>query len=124
MDTKNVIELILHNRSHGKRHNLVVVAEGIGGSDALAKEIERVLGIEARATVLGHLQRGGTPTAIDRMHASMMGYMAVKAIYEGHVNKAVVYKKGVHKLIDLEEAVNAKREFSQEMIEVTRMLAI
>ena len=124
VDVSTVIEQILHNRAHGKRHNLIVVAEGVGGSDSLAKEIERVLGIEARSTVLGHLQRGGTPTAVDRMHATMMGYKAVMAIHEGHLNKAVVFRNGSHELMDLEEALSAKQEFSNEMLEITRALAI
>ena len=122
--TEDVIESILRNRAKGKRHNLVVVAEGVGGSDALAKEIEKVLGIEARATVLGHLQRGGTPTAVDRKHATVMGYMAVKAINEGNINKAVVYKKGEYELMDLTEAIEAKRKFDSDLLEVTKLLAI
>jgi len=85
IDTNSVIEQILKNRAQGKRHNLVVVAEGVGGVDTLAEEIERILGIETRSTVLGHMQRGGMPTALDRMHASIMSFMAVKAIKEGIV---------------------------------------
>ena len=124
LEIKSVIEQILHNRAKGKRHNLVVVAEGVGGSDALAKEIERVLGIEARATVLGHLQRGGGPTVMDRWHATMMGHLAVKAIVEGETKKVVVFKNGRHELMDLEEALQAKREYSNDMYEVTKLLAI
>jgi 6-phosphofructokinase 1 len=122
--TEEVIERILRNRAQGKRHNLVVVAEGVGGSDKLAKEIERLLGIEARATILGHLQRGGMPTAVDRMHATMMGYKAVMAINDGTVNKAVVFKNGIHELMDLDEALHSEREFPTEMLDVTRVLAI
>jgi len=124
LDTNAVIERILYNRAQGKKHNLIVVAEGIGGSDVLAKEIERVLGIESRATVLGHLQRGGTPTALDRMHASLMGYMAVKAIKDGESNKVVVYTNGEHQLLDLKDALVAKKEYSPEMYDITKILAI
>ena len=124
IDTNSVIEQILKNRAKGKRHNLVVVAEGVGGSDLLATEIERVLGIETRSTVLGHLQRGGMPTALDRMHGSIMGYMAVKAIRDGDVNKAVVYRDGKHVLVDIEEAINAKKEYSSDMYDITKILAI
>ena len=124
VDTNSVIETILQNRAQGKRHNLVVVAEGVGGAGKLAKEIERVLGIESRATVLGHMQRGGPPTAVDRMHASVMGYMAVKAIMDGDVNKVVVYKNGRHSLMDLAEALSAKREYDSEMYDITKILAI
>jgi 6-phosphofructokinase 1 len=100
------------------------VAEGIGGSDNLAKELEKVLGIEARATILGHLQRGGTPTAIDRMHATVMGNMAVEAIKNGETNKAVIFRNGKHEIIPLDEAVTAKREYDPKMYEITKILAI
>ncbi|MCL2840075.1 MAG: 6-phosphofructokinase [Defluviitaleaceae bacterium] len=124
MDEDSVIAQILSNRAEGKRHNLIVVAEGVGGSDALAKKIEKTLGIEARATILGHLQRGGIPTALDRMHATVMGYMAAKAIQEGDVNKAVVYRNGRHALIDLAEAIDAKEIYNPELYEITKILAI
>jgi len=124
IDTTSVIEQILKNRAQGKRHNLIVVAEGVGGVDTLAKEIERILGIESRSTVLGHMQRGGSPTAVDRMHASIMGYMAVNAIKEGNANKAVVFKDGRHVLMDLAEALSVKKEYSSEMYEITKILAI
>ena len=122
--TEEVIEQILRNRAKGKKHNLVVVAEGVGGSDEIAKDIGRILNIEARSTVLGHLQRGGTPTALDRMHATMMGYLAVQAIHNGDVNKVVVYRNGKHELIELNEALNAKKSYSPDLYGVIKMLAI
>ena len=64
IDSKEVIQQILANRSTGKRHNLIVVAEGVGGTQKLAKDIQEITGIQTRATILGHLQRGGSPTAI------------------------------------------------------------
>jgi len=124
VNTSSVIEQILNNRAQGKRHNLVVVAEGVGGSDALAKEIERVLGIEARATILGHLQRGGIPTALDRMHGTVMGHIAATAAKDGIVNKAIVYRHGRHELIDLAEALSAKKEYNPELYDITKILAI
>jgi 6-phosphofructokinase 1 len=124
MDTEAVIRQIMHNRSKGKRHNLVVVAEGVGGSVNLAKEIEKIIGIESRATILGHLQRGGTPTAMDRMQGSQMGYMAVEAIKNNELNKAVVYREGHHALMDLNEAIACKKEISPDMYEMIKTLAI
>jgi 6-phosphofructokinase 1 len=124
VDTQTVIEEILNNRAKGKRHNLIVVAEGVGYSVNLSKEIERVLGIEARGTILGHLQRGGTPTAVDRMHATVMGNMAVEAIKNNNVNKAVIFRSGKHELIDLTEALEAKREYNNKMYELTKILAV
>lgn len=124
IDAGCVIEQILKNRARGKRHNLIIVAEGIGKVGSLAQEIERVLGIETRSTVLGHMQRGGTPSAVDRMHGSVMGYMAVRALMENNGNVAVVYKNGKHELMPLEDALAAKKEHSMEMYDITKILAI
>jgi len=124
IDTKAVMEQIVENRSAGRRHHLIVVAEGIGGSGKMAKEIEKVLEIETRATVLGHMQRGGTPTAIDRMHASVMGHMAVNAIKDGNFNNVIVYRDGKHSLMELDKALAMKKEYSPEMYEITKILAI
>ena len=124
VDHKAVMEQIMTNRSKGRRHHLIVVAEGVGGGDGLAKEIEKVLDIETRATVLGHMQRGGTPSALDRMHASIMGYMAVKAIKEDDVNKVVVYRGGEHRMIDLEEALQMHKTYDPETYNITKILAI
>jgi 6-phosphofructokinase 1 len=124
IDTKIIIQQILESRARGKRHNLIVVAEGIGNSYQLAAEIERILDIEARATVLGHLQRGGTPSALDRMQATLMGHLAVSAIYDGRVNKAVIYRDGRHKLVPLSDAIQAKRTYDPTMYEIIKKLAI
>lgn len=124
VETQIVMEQLMKNRSKGKRHHLIVVAEGVGGSESLAKEIERVLDIETRATVLGHMQRGGTPSAMDRMHGSVMGYMAIKAIQEDNVNKVVVYKNGKHDMLALDEALTMRKEYNPEMYEITKILSI
>jgi 6-phosphofructokinase 1 len=124
MDAEMVLQEIRKNRSRGKHHNLIVVAEGVGGSVNLAKEIDKEEGIESRATILGHLQRGGMPTALDRMHASKMGFLAVNAIKNGEANKAVVFRGGSHMLIDLNEALACKKETNPEMYEIIKILAI
>jgi 6-phosphofructokinase 1 len=122
-ETSRVIEQIMLNRAKGKRHNLVVVAEGVGGSQELAKEISK-LGIQARATILGHLQRGGMPTALDRMHGSMMGYLAVAAVKHGETNKAVVYRAGRHILMDLDEALSCEKEPRPNVPDMYGMLKV
>lgn len=119
-----VIKQILENRAKGKTHNLVIVAEGIGGSQELAKKIEEVTGIQTRATILGHLQRGGTPTAIDKMHGSMMGYKAVEALLKGKKNRVMVYIGGKYDDLDLDEALACKREYDNSLYEITKILAI
>ncbi len=124
IDTDAVIKQILENRCQGKNHNLIVVAEGIGGSQELAKKIEEVTGIQTRATILGHLQRGGIPTAVDRMHASMMGYYSVKEIVNGKKNRIMVYRDGKYLDLDLNEALEYKRKYDNELYEITKILSI
>lgn len=124
IDSKEVIQQILANRSIGKRHNLIVVAEGVGGTQKLAKDIQEITGIQTRATILGHLQRGGSPTAIDRMHASMMGYYAVKALLDGRENIVIAYNKGQYEVLDLFEAMEMKKSLDKEIYDVVKILSI
>ena len=124
VNTETVIRQIIENRAKGKTHNLIVVAEGVGGSVKLAKEIQEVTGIESRATILGHLQRGGAPTALDRMHASMMGFTAVEAVLAGERNRVVVFRGGQHYTMDIEEALNCERTYDNKMYEMIKILAI
>ncbi|MCQ4936798.1 MULTISPECIES: 6-phosphofructokinase [Anaerotignum] len=124
IDSQKVIQQILENRSIGKRHNLIVVAEGVGGTQKLAKDIQDITGIQTRATILGHLQRGGSPTAIDRMHASMMGYHAVKTILDGKENQVICFNKGKYEIIDLEESLGMEKTLDQDIYNVIKILAI
>lgn len=124
IDSQKVIQQILTNRSVGKLHNLIVVAEGVGGTQQLASDIQEITGIQTRATILGHLQRGGSPTAVDRMHASMMGYHAVKAIMEGQQNRVVSYNNGRYEVIDMKESLKMEKNLDQEMYKVIKILAI
>ena len=124
VNSEMVIKQILENRSHGKNHNLVVVAEGIGNSQELAEKIESVTGIQTRATILGHLQRGGIPTAIDRLHGSVMGFKAVEAILEGKQNRVMVYRNGKYLDLDLDEALEYKRDYDNSLYEMIKILAI
>ena len=101
-----------------------IVAEGVGGTQKLAKDIQELTGIQTRATILGHLQRGGSPTATDRMHASMMGYHAVKAILEGKQNVAIAYNSGKYEVLDLFESMEMKKTLDQEIYDVIKILAI
>ncbi len=100
------------------------MAEGVGGTQKLAKDIQEITGIQTRATILGHLQRGGSPTAIDRMHASMMGYHAVKALLEGRENIVIAYNKGQYEVLDLFEALDMKKSLDKEIYDVVKILSI
>jgi 6-phosphofructokinase 1 len=122
-DENALIEQILENRARGKWHNLVIVAEGVGHSTELAKRIEEITGIETRTTILGYLQRGGAPTAIDRMHASVMGYTAIEMFLADEKNKVIIYKDGQYKGIDIDEAIEVTREFDMKYYDICKKLA-
>ncbi len=124
VDMDMLIQQIFANRSKGKNHNLIIVAEGIGNTSKMAKEIEKITGIETRATILGHLQRGGSPTAIDRMHASMMGYMAIDVLVKNKKNRVISYVNGKYEDLDINEALNMKKNFDKKMYDIIKILAI
>ncbi len=113
---------IIKNRKRGKTHNLIIVSEGIGGSEEIAKEIEKRTGIPSRATILGHLQRGGSPTALDRMHGSMMGAYAVDLLCDGKSNRVVAYKNGEYVDYDIDEALAMQKDISTKKSEVSKLL--
>ena len=110
-----VIEKIERTRALGKKHFIVMVAEGVGGVDEMAKKIEAVTGIETRGTILGHVQRGGAPTVRDRVIASQMGFEAVNLLKEGIGNRVVAYKLGKIVNYDIYEALNMHKPFDEYM---------
>ncbi len=120
----DVLRPILESKQRGKRHSIVIVAEGIGGAMEMAKEIEEKTGIESRATILGHVQRGGSPTVRDRVVASEMGARAVELLLQGKQNRIVCMRDNKVVDVDIEEGLNMKKEISQEMIELAKKLAI
>ena len=111
-DVENVIKKIELTRKNGKEHFIVVVAEGIEKSvSQIAKEIEEATGVESRATVLGHVQRGGNPTVRDRVMASYMGNAAVELLNKGVGNRVICYDKGEILNRDIYEALQMKKPF-------------
>lgn len=121
---KDIINKILMTQQSGKKHFIVVVAEGVGNVDGLAKQIEERTGIETRATVLGHVQRGGSPTVRDREMASCMGNYAVNLLSQGIGNRVVSYRDG--KLVDYDifEALNMTKEFNLEKYNLSSTISI
>ncbi len=117
-----LIEQIKKNRKSGMTHQIIINAEGIGHSYGLAKEIEKATGIETRATILGHLQRGGSPTARDRVAASVMGAYAVDMIDQGKQNRLIGYKNGHVYDIDIEEAFEMQKDIDEYEYEVAGIL--
>ena len=93
-DEQALVNHIIEGRKKGKQHHIIINAEGIGHSTSMAKRIEAATGIETRATILGHMQRGGSPTCKDRVYASTMGALAVDLLCEGKTNRVVGYDHG------------------------------
>ena len=118
-----LIDRIIENRKRGKKHNIIINAEGIGHSGSMARRIEAATGIETRATILGHMQRGGTPTCKDRVYASIMGARAAELLCEGKSNRLVAYKHGEFVDFDIQEALQMKKDISEEQFEIAKMLA-
>ena len=104
-DEQALVNNIIDNRKKGKKHHIIINAEGIGHSASMAKRIEAATGVETRATILGYMQRGGRPTARDRMMASMMGAYAVDLLCEGKSNRVVGTKDGKLMDMDIDEAL-------------------
>lgn len=121
---KDVIDRMLTTQKTGKKHFIIIVAEGVGGVNDLAKEIEKRTGIEARATVLGHVQRGGSPTLRDRVVASQMGYRAVEILEEGQGNRVVVMRDNKIVDFDITEALNMKRVFNKKLYDIALSISI
>lgn len=121
---EDVIDKILSTKKTGKKHFIVVVAEGVGGVEEIAKKIEAETGVEARATILGHVQRGGNPTVRDRVMATEMGYAAVKLLKDGIGNRVIGWKKGEIVNYDIYEALNMKKPFDDEMYEIAHTTSI
>ncbi len=110
-----IIRVIMENRARGKNHNIVIVAEGVGNSQELTKRVHEVTGIDSRCTILGHIQRGGSPTALDIKHASMMGYLAVEALAKGETNRVIAVQKGAYVDIDIDEGLAMKKTPSMDI---------
>ena len=117
-----LINRIIDNRKRGKRHHIIINAEGIGHSASMAKRIEAATGIETRATILGYMQRGGAPTCKDRVYASIMGAKAVELLEEGKTNRVVAYKHGEFLDFDIQEALNMKKDIPKDQYEISKLL--
>ena len=123
-DEKALIKDILENKKRGKKNYIIINAEGVGDSINMAKRIEAATGIETRATILGHMQRGGSPTCKDRVYASTMGAMAVDLLCQGKTNRVVGYKNGQFIDFDIEEALAMKKTIPAYQYDVAKTLAL
>ncbi len=112
---EDILSKIKDSQAAGKTHFIVIVAEGIGNSEEIAARIEEDTGIITRATVLGHVQRGGSPTADDRVNATKIGHYAVELIANGYSNKVCGIQKGELVNYDVQEALKIKKAFPMDL---------
>lgn len=118
-----IIEHIRQTRKIGKKHHIIINAEGIGDSNEMAKRIEASTGMETRAAILGHMQRGGSPTCKDRVYATIMGAYAVDLLCQGKSDRVVAYSHGEYVDYAIDEALAMKKDIDEYQYQVSRMMA-
>ena len=121
-DEQVVVDAIIDSRKRGKKHHIIINAEGIGHSTSMAKRLEAATGIETRATILGYMQRGGAPSCKDRYFASIMGSMAIQLLLEGKTNRLVCYQHGDFCDVDIMEGLAMTKLFPEEQFCLTKTL--
>lgn len=121
-DEQALVNHIIEGKKKGKKHHIIVNAEGIGHSASMAKRIEAATGIETRATILGHMQRGGSPTCKDRVYASTMGALAVDLLCKGASNRVVGYRHGEFIDFDVDEALAMTKGIDEYQFEICNSL--
>lgn len=121
---KDILDKIEFTKSTGKKHYIIVVAEGVGHSEEITKAIQKETGIESRCTILGHVQRGGTPSARDRSLASCMGYEAVQLLLSGQGNRVIGSIKNEIVNFDIFEALNMEKPFEYHTYEIANTISI
>jgi 6-phosphofructokinase 1 len=124
VDYEAIAERLHRSRARGKRHSLVVVAEGAGGAAPVADALRRLTGYEVRVTILGHLQRGGPPSAVDRILGGRLGTHAVRALAEGRSGIMVGMDAGRPVEVPLEQVAAGQRRPDLELARLAEVLAI
>ena len=123
-DEQKLVNSIILNRKRGKKHHIIINAEGIGHSTSMARRIEAATGVETRATILGHMQRGGSPTCRDRVYASVMGAYAADLLAEGKSNRVVAYREGKYVDLDIDEALSMQKQLPDYVVRVAKAMGI
>lgn len=121
---RDILDRIAKTSKTGKKHFIIIVAEGVGGVEEIAKRIQDATGIESRATILGHVQRGGSPTVRDRVLASEMGYHAVQLLLKGKSNRVVAVQSDHITDYDIEEALQMKKTFPEDLYRIAHKISI
>lgn len=123
-EVDEVCQKLIKGKNRGKLHSIIMLAEGVGKAYELGDEIEDKTGIETRVTVLGHIQRGGSPTAFDRILASKMGAESVRLLIQGKSGKVVGIKENKIMSMDINEALKINNNLDKDMYELTKILSI
>lgn len=121
---RDVISRIYEQKDTGKKHFIIIVAEGVGGVQDISNYIQHRTGIETRATILGHVQRGGSPTLRDRLMATAMGVEAVELLTKGIGNRVIASRDGKIVDYDITEALEMPREFDQHLYDIAMKVSI
>ncbi len=124
MPYENIIKKINASRATGKSHFIIIIAEGVGGTQELTRKIEEDTGIVSRYTILGHVQRGGSPTVRDRVMASEMGSYAVKLLSNGIGNRVVALQQGKITDMDIQQSLEMKKPFPMELYKISNDISI
>ena len=119
-----IVERMRIGRIKGRNHHIIIVAEGYGSAQEVADQIHEATGIDTRVTILGHIQRGGSPSAMDRVMATRIGYAAVRALMEGKTNRVVVSDNNIVTDIDIEEGLAQSKDLNQCLFEAQQTVAI
>ncbi len=123
-EIEDIYKKVISGKNRGKLHHIIVLAEGVGDAYEISKAIKSNTGIDTRVTILGYIQRGGTPTTFDRIMASEMGRRAIESLIEGKYNQALGMKCNEIINLDLNEALLIKKEFNMNMYETAKILSI
>ena len=115
---QDVIEKIRRARFNGFTHYMIVVAEGAGSASDIARQIKETIDLDPRVTVLGHIQRGGTPSGRDRVNATKMGYLGVELLMSGKTNRIVCTHDGGYIDVDINEALDMHKGIQQMEVDV------
>lgn len=116
---EQVIEPVRDSMIHGRHHHIVIVAEGAGKAHEIAEKVMKETGLDTRVTILGHIQRGGSPSARDRVMANRMGIHAVKVLMEGKMNRVICLKDGKVDDIDIEEGLKMKKKLDSDLLQIS-----
>lgn len=121
---RDIVNRMLHTQRTGKKHFIIIKAEGTGDASELSAEIQKRTGVDTRATILGHVQRGGRPTIRDRVMASQMGFHAVNLLEQGVGCRVVVYKNGEVTDLGITEGLNMKKSINRDLLEMSLQISV